>query len=96
MGRGVVRLQQRGASRDTGRCHQGTDGYAFDAGPGRFDDRGGYEGTCHRQVVGRLVSLFFVAERLPAVDLTFVCRWSGQSEGQGREGLFPASYVKLL
>lgn len=25
-----------------------------------------------------------------------VCRWTGQIEGQGRQGLFPASYVKLL
>jgi hypothetical protein len=23
-------------------------------------------------------------------------RWTGQIEGQGKEGLFPASYVKLL
>jgi len=25
-----------------------------------------------------------------------LCRWTGQIDGQGREGLFPASYVKLL
>ena len=25
-----------------------------------------------------------------------LCKWTGKIEGQGREGLFPASYVKLL
>lgn len=64
------------------------------AGPGRFGDRSWYEGVCHRQVVGGLVSPFFRWNGWQS-DLR-VCRWTGQVEGQGREGLFPASYVKLL
>ena len=66
------------------------------AGPGRFGDRSWYESVCHCQVVGRLVSpSFFFRWYSWESDLN-VCRWTGQVEGQEREGLFPASYVKLL
>jgi hypothetical protein len=29
-------------------------------------------------------------------DFPILSRWTGQIDGQGKEGLFPASYVKLL
>jgi hypothetical protein len=38
----------------------------------------------------------FVSWILNVALADFLFRWTGQIEGQGKEGLFPASYVKLL